>query len=259
MEIIRKRNIIVGVYFSLLFILLLSVCITPLMIKRGVPLRSFIIKEDTLETILIVTLFGISFLILRGFLKAISSYRLAVVQAGKEKSRLMSRLAEAFNYIGTVNVEIAQIEAVLCGVECYPRSKREFRRVLDQMAVKAMTVASVPWLEVRMIHRHSGHTESQHAVQRPGSVLPSVTIGNRAILKGHQVDGLQVVATRQSNLDLFTVFILPVVDLTEEQSILIGAVLNQIEMLFMLQRTGCLKSVSLNHNNEKEILHDSYN
>ena len=254
MERFQKRNLLVGIYFSILVLLLVSVSATPLIIRGGIPLRTFIIKEDTLETVLIVTLFGISLIILRSFLRTISFYRLSAMRAGKEKARMISRLSEAFTYIGTVNVEIAQIESVLCGVECYPRSRSEFKLMLDQMAVKAMTIAAVPWLEVRMVHRHSGHTESQHAVRRPGSAVPSTTMGNRAILEGQRVDGLQVVVTRQRNLDLLTVFIFPSAALTEEQYILIGAILNQIEMLFMLHRAGCLRPDSPPHKITKEMV-----
>lgn len=85
-----------------------------------------------------------------------------------------------------------------------------------------------------------------------------MTIGNRAILEGQRVDGLQVVATRQNNLNVLTVFILPSVALTEEQTILVGAILNQIEMLSMLHRAGCLRPAMSAPAIEKEIHHDIY-
>jgi arginine exporter protein ArgO len=119
MEPIQKRNRLIGVYLSVLFILLLCVSATPLLIRHGLSLnRRLIVEEETLETLLIITLFGISFVILRSFMHTLEAYQRVVNQVGKEKSKLVSRLAEAFNYIGTVNVEIHEIESVLCGVGC---------------------------------------------------------------------------------------------------------------------------------------------
>jgi hypothetical protein len=242
MQTIQKRNVLIGFYVSVLFFLLLCVSVTPLMIRHGISLtHDMVIEEETFETALIVGLFGISFFILKSFMRTLKAYQQMVNHAGEEKSRLVSRLAEAFNYIGTVNVEMQEVESVLCGVACYPRSKREFKELVERMAAKAMTVAAVPWLVVRTIDRHNGQTINEHAVQRPNGGLPSVTMGNRAILDGHRVDGVQTIGSRQCNLDLTTVFILPATEMTEERTVLLMAILNQIEMLFMLYRVGCLR------------------
>ncbi|MCB2147326.1 MAG: hypothetical protein KQI81_12695 [Deltaproteobacteria bacterium] len=258
MELIRKRNRLIGLYLSVLLVLLLCVSATPLLVRHGLSFnRRLIIEEETLETVLIITLFGISFLILRSFLHTLEAYQRAVNQVGKEKSRLVSRLAEAFSYIGKVNIEIHEIESVLCGVACYPKSKREFRQVVDGLTAKAMTVAAAPWLVVRMIDRHSGHTVNEHAVQRPQADLPSVTMGNRSILDGHRVEGLQTIGMRKQNLDLLTVFILPEAVISEERTVLLTAILNQIEMLFLLHRSGCLRQPFKNDDIEKEPGHDS--
>ncbi len=260
MEPIQKRNRLIGLYLSVLFILLLCVSATPLLIRHGLSLnRRLIVEEETLETVLIITLFGISFLIMRSFMHTLEAYQRTVNQVGKEKSKLVSRLAEAFSYIGTVNVEIHEIESVLCGVPCYPKSKREFKQVVDGLTAKAMTVAAAPWMVVRMIDRHSGHTINEHAVQRPQGGLPSVTMGNRSILDGLRVEGLQTIGTRKQNLDLLTVFILPEAVISEERTVLLTAILNQIEMLFLLHRSGCLRQPFINGCIEKERVHDSDN
>lgn len=258
MEPIQKRNRLIGLYLSVLFILLLCVSATPLLIRHGLTLnRRLIVEEETLETLLIITLFGISFVILRSFMHSLEAYQWVVNQVGKEKSKLVSRLAEAFSYIGTVNVEIHEIESVLCGVGCYPKSKREFKQVIDGLVVKAMTVAAAPWMVVRMIDRQSGHTVNEQAVQRPQGGLPSVTMGNRSILDGLRVEGLQTIGTHKQDLDLLTVFILPESVISEERTVLLTAILNQIEMLFLLHRSGCLRQPFKNDNIEKEFGHDS--
>jgi uncharacterized protein YeeX (DUF496 family) len=252
METIWKRNYIVGFYFSILLVLLLCVSTTPLLIRHGISITDHLmVEEEVLETVLILALLGISFLILIRFTNRLKAYQQAVNRAVHDKSKLVSRLTEAFRYIGRVNVEIQEIESVLCGVAFYPQSKREFRRLVDQLASRAMTIADVPWLVVRMVDRHSGHTVSEHAVQLSQGGLPSITVGNRALIDGRPVDGLQTIGPRQHNLDLLTVFILPASAISKEKIVLLTAILNQIEMLFIFYRSGCIKSQQTGKNAEK--------
>jgi hypothetical protein len=81
-----------------LVFLLLSIITIPLVIQQGLPVtREFIIKEEFLETALIATLFVISYFILCGFRQALKTHERAVDLAGEKRSRLVSRMAEAFN------------------------------------------------------------------------------------------------------------------------------------------------------------------
>jgi hypothetical protein len=256
METIWKRQYILGLYFSILLVLLLCVSSTPLLIRNGISISDhFIIEEEVLETVLILFLFGISFMVLVSFANHLKAYQQRAKQAVHDKSKLVSRLTEAFRYIGRLNVEIQEIESALCGVAFYPQNKKEFRRLVDELASRAMTIAAVPWLVVRMIERHSGHTISEHAVRRPQSSLPSITMGNRAIINGRRVEGLQTIGPRQHNLDLLTVFILPASAISKEETVLLTAILNQIEMLFILHRAGCIKPLHVGNKAAKEIDH----
>jgi hypothetical protein len=252
MQIIRKQTVLIGVYVSILMLLLLSVITTPLFVRTGIPLSpNFILGEEVVETGLIAILCCISFFIGQRFLRTLKRYRMMIDQAGEEKSRLVSRLAEAFSYIGTINVEIQEIDAVLGGVACYPETRKAYRQLVRGMAAKAMAVAATPWLVVRMVDRQSGQTIDEHTVHRPQTGIPTAPLGNRAILEGRTAPGVRVITSRQQNLDLKTVFILPAGDDAEDQIILLSAILNQIEMLFLLFRSGGCNPSS--HPHQKEI------
>ena len=242
MEVLRKQRYLIVFYFSILSLLLLCVGITPLLIRHGISLTDhLIIEEEVVEVALIFTLYGISLFTLLQVVKRIKVYRRKTEAATEERSKLVARLAEAFQYIGEVNVEIHEIESALCGVAYYPQNRREFRHLVHALATRAMTIAAVPWLTVRMIERHNGQTVCEHAVQYPGNNPPAATMGNRAVLDGKRVQGLLMIGPRQRNLDLLTVFILPDTELSREKTILLTAILNQIEMLFILHRAGCIK------------------
>jgi hypothetical protein len=264
MEIVKKLKLLIAVYCIVLVFLLLSVIAMPMVIRHGLTVgRRWVIEEETLETALIVLLFGVSYFLLRGFKSALGAYERAVKRAGTDKSRLVSRLTEAFSYIGVVNVEIKEIQSIICGVEHYPQTKREFKQLLDRLGGKVMAVTGAPWVAVRMISRRSGRTANEHFMESRRGALPSATVGNREILDGRRVDGFRVIGARQQNLDLLTVCILPRTDLSEEDVILITAIANQIEMMFLIYRDGC----ALAFNSEaadkpkklKETFHDTHN
>jgi hypothetical protein len=259
MNTFQKIKFLIVLYLGALVFLLLSVIAMPLVIHHGLSVpREFIIEEEILETSLIAILFGISYFILKGFKHTLKAYERAVNRDGETKSRLMSRLAEAFSYIGTVNVELQEIRSILCGVECYPQTKREFKLFIDHLAAKAMTIAGTPWVVIRMISRCNGQTVKEYASVRPEGALPSATIGNREILEGRHVEGLTKVNSCQKNLDLLTVCILPKTQLSEEENILITAIINQIEMFFMLYRAGFLHQQAFNDHTQKKICHDTH-
>ena len=92
-----------------------------------------------------------------------------------------------------------------------------------------------------MISRCSGRTIKEFAMERQSGLLPSATLGNRAILEGRPVNGLRAISVRQKNLDQLTVCILPEVPFSDEQTILITAILNQIEMFILLYRKGSVR------------------
>jgi hypothetical protein len=264
MDIVKKLKLLIAVYFIVLVFLLLSVIAMPMVIRHGLTVgRRFVIEEERLETVLIILLFGVSYFLLKGFKSTLRAYERAVKRAGMDKSRLVSRLTEAFSYIGVVNVEIKEIQSIVCGVEHYPQTKREFKQILDRLGGKVMAVTGVPWVVVRMISRRSGRTVKEHFVESRKGTMPSATIGNREILEGRRVDGLRAVGARQRNLELRTVCILPATSLSEEDIVLITAVANQIEMMFLIYHGGC--SLALNSGaadktcSLKESSHDTHN
>ena len=251
MQTTRKFKFLVFVYLGILAFVLLAVMATPLIIQFGVSVtREFIIEEDIVETALIIILLGISCLIFRRFRQALESYEHRVLNTGEENSRLMVRLADASSYIGTMNVELEEIKAIVCGTERYPQSKNELKRYMDHLVAASMTVAGTAWAVVRIVSRDSGQTVKEYAAVRPHQTLPPATMGNREILENQHVEGLRAVGSRQKNLDLHTVCILPRTDFSEKEIILIRAVIAQIELFFLLYRAGFMhQQFVADHNN----------
>ena len=252
MKTVQKLRFFIAFYLGILFFLLLSVVCIPVLIQHGLSVtQEFIIEEEIFETSLIVILFGIFFFILRGFKRILKAHELAVKRAGGEKSGLISRLTEAFSYIGSVNVELQEIQSILCGVTQYPQTQKELKRSIDHLATKAMTIAGTQWVAFRMIGRSGGRTIKEYTIVRPTGSLPSAIMGNREIIEDRHATGLKTIRSSQKNLDFLTACILPTIQLSNEQNILITAITNQIEMHYMLFRSGFLHQHFFNENTDR--------
>jgi hypothetical protein len=250
----KKFKLIIAFYLVVLIFLLLSVFAMPLLIQHDLAAtREIIIEEEILETSLIVILFATSCFIIRGFKYTLTAHQRLLNRTGEEKSRLISRLEDAFSYIGVVNVGLQEMKSIFCGIERYPQTKKEFKQLIDHLASKVMTVAKTPWVVVRMISRCNSRTIKEYAVARPRGTIPSATMGNQEIVEDRHVEGLRKIGSCQKNLDFLTVCILPSTQLSEEDYILITAITNQIEMLFLLYLAGTLNQ----HVNNFSIIGDS--
>lgn len=147
----------------LMVFLMMVIAATPLLIRQGLAINGhLIIQEEFLETALIMVIIGLSYLILNACQRFLDAYRRAVNRAGEEKSKLVSRLVDAFNYFGSVKVGIKEIQSVVCECDHYPQTRKEFnqftfaghlaRLFLDQPARMAGRTAGL-----NRYRAHGGH------------------------------------------------------------------------------------------------------
>jgi hypothetical protein len=257
MATIRKLKLFIGLYFTFIVLLLLNVILTPMLIRHDISMtHHIIIDEEVFEVALILFLFLISIFMAKGFKQALKAYEHAADQAHVEKSRLISRLSEAFTYISKVNVGIQEIQSIICGVDHYPKSKKEFKKIFDHLTNKAATIAGTPWSAIRIIEKIDGRTITEHATEIKKGKLPSKTVGNRMIIEKQQKKDLTTIPSCHENEDLLTVCILPTTSITKESITLLTVIANQAEMYFMLYRTHFLNNAFIdNHAQIEEFYH----
>lgn len=219
--------------------LLLAVAATPLLVSRGVSLtQSVVIEEDMVEALAIVLLMGISAASWRIYRRHLQRLTLEIQDSTRLCRRLETRLADAFGYIGTVNVELGEIESILCKVERYPQSRSEFQRLLNDFAQRAMVIAGTKWAAVRIIDGRSFKTIKEAVQHRAGTHRPSNKISNRCLVEGRAIEGVSAVQTGAGNLPIRTAVVLPVQGIPAQDRILISAIAGEIERLFIIFESG---------------------
>ncbi|MCB2218586.1 MAG: hypothetical protein KQH59_21200 [Desulfobulbaceae bacterium] len=239
MKTIQRIKMFIVVYILALIALAIIMITLPILIQQGLPVtESFVIEEEILEASLIAVLLWVSYCILSGFIRELNRYARELEKTSVERSRLLSRLSDSFSYIGVVNVELQTIQSIFCGIDRYPQTKKEFKRLINDLVAKVMTVAGTPRAVICLISRDSGRTIAEYSSVRAKKSLPSVIIGNREILENRHVEGVQEIHSSPKNLDLITVCLVPATRLPKEAAILVTAITNQVELFFMLHRAG---------------------
>ncbi len=239
MKTIQRIKMFIVLYILALIALAIIVITLPILIQQGLPVTErFVIEEEILEASLIAVLLWVSYCILSGFIRELNRYAHELEKTSEERSRLLSRLSDSFSYIGVVNVELQTIQAIFCGLDRYPQTKKEFKRLINDLVAKVMIVAGTPWAVIRLISRDSGRTIAEYSSVRAKESLPSVIIGNREILEDPHVEEVQEIHSSPKNLDLITVCLVPATRLSKEAAILVTAITNQVELFFILHRAG---------------------
>ena len=220
-------------------VLLLLVAVIPLVVTRKVPLtRSLVIEEETAEVLAIVLLLVLAAAGSRLYRKELRRYSLKIQTATRLRERLEERLADAFGYIGAVNVEIGEILPVLCRVEQYPQSRKQFQEHLDDLTRRAMVIAAADWGVVRIADIRNLRTLKEARQSRAGTRCAAGLISNRALIEDRRLDGHTVVGTRAKNLPFRTFLVFPAPQLQTRDRILLSAIAGEIEMLFLIYASG---------------------
>jgi hypothetical protein len=151
----------------------------------------------------------------------------------KEKGALENRLDDAFKYIGTVNIQIQEIKSVFSSVRKFPENKKDFGYILQFLADRVLSMVNTGWVLFRIIDTQSLNSLGEYSETRGDSVLPRHRISNKALVSSEKL-GFTVVESGQENFYIKTFCIIPEVKLSRDNRVFIKAIVNQLEMLFLI-------------------------
>lgn len=161
-------------------------------------------------------------------------YRQNTRRLSQDKSDLSNKFTDAFKYIGGVNVQIQEIRSIFCELKRYPTSENEFRKELILFARKVLGIVNADWVVIRIIRQTNLKTIKEHLESRRNANFFIKGISNKAIVVNQAIDGYSIVASRTDNSMIMTVCVLPKKSLDYEEKILVEAITNQIEMLYLI-------------------------
>jgi DNA gyrase/topoisomerase IV subunit A len=241
----RNIKLLERTYFWILVTIFLLIVFTPYIIRSGFTL----IQEEIAEVAAIALLFMVGYVVLLVYRKEADKNRNELKRLKQDKGALESRLSEAFRYIGTVNIQIEEIKSVFSDIRNFPETEKDFHNVLQFLAERTLSMVNAEWVLFRIIDMRSLSTLSEYSETR-GKVVPlNHKISNKELASNEKFKGLTIVESGQGNFRIKTFCILPKEKLSSEGKTFIRAIVNQLEMLFVIFTSTYYKNSHVKNGN----------
>lgn len=222
-------------YSVTIAVLLATVVCTPFLVThKNFLSEKFIVEEDAVEAFLIIALLFTAYFVSRLYRSELRKSQKEMERLTCSNKNLSDRLSDAFHYIGGVNVQIQEIRSISSGLNGYPVSKNDMKNIFDIFARKILDIANVDWVVIRIINRTNFRTLTEHIEFRKHTENCYKHVSNKAIISKQNVDGYLIVASHQENSTIKGVCILPNISLDHVRRIIIEAIVNQVEMLYII-------------------------
>lgn len=241
----RNIKLLERVYLFILATIFLLIVFMPYIIRSGFTL----FEEELLEVIGITLMFSVGYFIALLYRREAARNRENLIKLKRDKGTLENRLIEDFKYIGAVNVEIEAIRSVFSGIRKFPENKKDFQHILQFLAQRTLSMVNVEWILFRIINTQDLNTLSEHSEKRRNTVLPSHKISNRQLASNDKFEVFTIVGSGQENIHIKTFCIIPGKKLSRDQEVFIQAVVDQLEMLFIIFTSICFKNNHLINGN----------
>jgi len=215
----KNENLLRNIYITLMVLLFALIVSTPLLINRGTSILNETIKE-MIEAGMLFVLVVVGFIIYFLYKKKLKK---------REKE-----LRETLNYIGAVNLQVDQIRSISDIITKYPESKKDFKFLFESLADRALAGVNSDWVLFRIIDMTSGKTLTEYTKARGPAVLLKCEVSNNDLLESKNPDGCRTVASMQENFNIKAYCVMPVKALSKNQEVLLGAIVNNLGMLYLI-------------------------
>ena len=226
----NKITILQLIYSLLLVIIFCLIVTTPYIIRRGI---SFM-EEEYIEGLLIIVLSAIGYGIFKLYQGELKKFAKKLSQARYDNMSLEDKLLDSFKYIGTVNVQISAIKSMLGKLQKYPVNKKEMKQVMELLGSTVLNLVPVDWVLLRIVDTKQLRTIRELSQTRGSAILPRHEVSNKNLIEGQSNLRYTVITSSQDNMTIKGFCIFPRVGLTTEQETMLKAVVNQLEMLFII-------------------------
>ena len=218
------------IYLSILVTIFLFIAFTPYIIQSGFT----VLEEQLVEVATIILLFTVGYAVLSLYRKEATRNLKEINILKQDKEALENRLTEAFKHMGTTNIQIQEIKSVFSDVRKFPENKKDFGHILQFLADRTLSMVNAGWVLFRIIDTKNLDSLGEYSKTRGDSVVPQHKISNKALASNQKLEGFTVMGSGQENFYIKTFCIIPKAELSSDHEIFIKAVVNQLEMLFLI-------------------------
>ena len=150
------------------------------------------------------------------------------------KKKVEDKLADAFKYIGGVNVQVETIKSLFVELKEYPQNKQEMKQVMKFLANKILSIVAADWVLLKIIDMGSFVTLREYIQSRGSVALIKYEIPNKGLIEGETGSDYTYITSSQNTFKMKTFCVFSKIKINEEQRIMLQAAVNQLEMLFLI-------------------------
>jgi hypothetical protein len=229
---IMNRNIkfLEKLYLTLLIGISIVIIFTPLIINSGLS----IVPEEVLEFIIIALLFGVGYILVMLYRKEVNKNLEKCKILDTEKNSMEERLTHAFKHIGAVNVQIDEVRSAFSEIKKYPENKKDFKYILQYLGNRVLCMTDSDWIFFRIIDSTNLSTLSEYYAARSNTTLLKYNFSNKKLLENNSIEDFTIISSTQENFTIKTFCVIQSSLITKDQEIFIKAIVNQLEMLFLI-------------------------
>lgn len=223
-----------NIYLSILYLILAFIIFTPFLGKYF-----HFIKEEYQEFIMLVlsAIFGYFFFLL--YKKELIIFQTRIDNLKQDKDNLGKKFNDAYNHIGNMNILIQEINAIFTKIKNYPENEIDLKNSIKYLSWHILVMLNTKWVDIKIIDLATKKTIHEYYNTRIGCKENKIIISNSDLLNKKYSNWIIVIKSSQENMSINT-FCIVKTRLSDEQRILIEAIINQLEMLYLI-------SLSPNH------------
>lgn len=228
-----KLNFLKNLYLSILVALAIIIVATPSIIQFGVSL----LREEYLEEFLILIMFIVGYVVYVMYQKELEKNKKILLAIKEDKRILEDELIDAFRYIGNTNAQIDVFRSIFAGMEKYPKDKQEMEDIMELLAQNILKIIAIDWLIFRIVDIQNEKTLKELKETRGNFVLNNHKLNNNELIK-YTINEYTAITSRQDNMNIKGFCVLPKMEISKQQRIMIEAIVSQLEMLFIIFDSG---------------------
>jgi len=199
-------------------------------------------KYNTFQEILFsLGLFIFAFLLYGLYRKEADKNTFEFETLKQDKLGLEEKIDEAFKHIGKLNVQVEEIHSVFNDIKKYPENKNDLRYILNFLSGKVLAMTNADWICFKIINPSAYKILAEYNKVRGNhencnEVMPKVNITTDSLLAKEAPPGHTLVWSwaEKDGLNLRVFCILPKEELSREEKVFIKAIVNQLEMFYLI-------------------------
>jgi hypothetical protein len=160
-------------------------------------------------------------------------YEQQIILLKKDSITYKERIESAYKHIGSINVQLEELNLIFNTINKYPETKQEIKNILTFFTEKILLIANTEWVLYRIVDVKKLKTLMEVYISRNKDQIFSERISNKNLINKVPFDNLSSISSTNDTFRIDSYFIFPA-KVNIEHINMIETIANQAEMLYII-------------------------